>query len=71
MLTPILFVMLSKAKHLSLNAFLRSNAFGDVANARCETKTSFISLAQSQHSLSFRMTSLRRKQVAVNCYIIS
>ena len=29
---------------------LRSNALGDVANARCETKTSFISLAQSQQS---------------------
>ena len=33
-----------------------SNAFGDVANAHCEIKTSFISLAHSQHSHTFRMT---------------
>ena len=33
---------------------MRSNAFGDVANARCEIKTSFISLAQSQHLHPFR-----------------
>ena len=32
------------------NAVLRSNAFGEVADARCEIKTSFISLDQSQHS---------------------
>ena len=35
---------------------MRSNAFGDVANAHCEIKTSFISLAQSQHSHALRMT---------------
>ena len=35
---------------------LRSNAFGDVANARCEIKTSSISLAKSQHSPMLKMT---------------
>ena len=42
-----------------LKRSLRSNAFGDVANAHCEIKTSFISLAQSQHSLSFRMNCVK------------
>ena len=37
-----------------LNAALRFNAFGDVANAHCEIKTSFISLDQPQHSHPFR-----------------
>ena len=71
MLTQTLFVMLSKAKHLFFNAILRSNAFGDVANARCEIKTSFISLTQSQHSHSFRMTSSQKNKSRVNCYIIA
>ena len=53
------------------NAILRSNAFGDVANARCEIKTSFISLTQSQHSRSFRMTSSQKNKSRVNCYIIT
>ena len=43
-----------RSRSIYLKRGLRSNAFGDVANAHCEIKTSFISLAQSQHSLSFR-----------------
>ncbi|MBO7230278.1 MAG: hypothetical protein J6V20_02570 [Bacteroidaceae bacterium] len=45
-----------------LKSHIRSNAFGDVANAHCEIKTSFISLAQSQHSLALRMTFERYKK---------
>ena len=41
---PTLSVMLNIVKHL-FNVVLISNAFGDIANARCEIKTSFISLA--------------------------
>ena len=55
-LKPSLFELFKRAFEKSqivgiyLKRGLRSNAFGDVANAHCEIKTSFISLAQSQHS---------------------
>ena len=61
-LKPSLFELFKRAFEKSqivsiyLKRGLRSNAFGDAANAHCEIKTSFISLAQSQHSHTFRMT---------------
>ena len=42
-------VILRAPKILELHV-LKFNAFGDVANTRCEIKTSFISLAQSQNA---------------------
>ena len=62
-----------RSRSIYLKRGLRSNAFSDVADAHCEIKTSFISLAQSQHShpvssLRSLKAAIKREQRKFTCF---